>query len=77
MLTALLLLTSCAAGVSSAVTPDLVQYSPEFQAQAAAELTGLAPPCAQDVAGDYCSAVHRLVMDYGDMREKVRAIRKE
>jgi hypothetical protein len=59
---------------ASAVTPDVVPYSREFQAKAAGELERMLPPCAADVANEHCSAVHRLVIDYGTARNQARAI---
>lgn len=70
------LLSACATGNFNpqAVTPDVVPYSREFQAKAADELERMPPPCAADVANEHCSAVHRLVIDYGTMRNQARAI---
>jgi hypothetical protein len=50
-------------------------YSRQFQAKAAEEIERLGPPCAHDVVIDGCSAVLRLVIDYKQTRDKIRAIR--
>ncbi len=42
--------------------------------KAADELTAMKPPCAADVANEHCSAAHRLVIDFGDARNEIRAI---
>lgn len=69
------LLSGCAKENSSpAVTPELVEYSPAFQTQAADELAAMKEPCARDVANEHCSATHRLAIDYLDMRDQTRAI---
>jgi hypothetical protein len=54
------------------VTPDLYTYSPAFQDRAAKELTG-SPPCDRLVLTSDCSAVNRLVQDYGRVRDQIRA----
>jgi len=70
----LALLTACeVVSSSSAVTIPVVVYSKEFQAQAAKELESMKVPCARDVAGEFCSATHRLVIDYRHMRKEARA----
>lgn len=60
---------------SGSVTPEVLDYSRQFQAKAADELEQLGPPCAHDVVIDGCSAVARLVMDYHTTRNQIRAIR--
>jgi hypothetical protein len=55
------------------VTPDLYTYSPAFQDRAAKELTG-SPPCDRLVLTSDCSAVNRLVQDYGRVRDQIRAV---
>lgn len=72
---ALLLIACEPAPSSSSVSPDLAQYSPEFQKQAADELESLNKlPCPRDGASEHCSALHRLVIDYGWVRDEIRAI---
>jgi hypothetical protein len=29
-----------------------------------------------DVANEHCSAAHRMIIDYGDLRERVRVLQK-
>ncbi|HET7409789.1 MAG TPA: hypothetical protein VFJ13_06285 [Paracoccaceae bacterium] len=63
-------LASCATAGSElvvAVSPPVVEYSPEFQARAADELALL----PED------SAIAEMLSDYAVMREQVRARRKE
>ncbi len=68
-------LTACGAGNSSGlVAPPVLDYSPEVQAHAADELAALGPPCPRDAVFGGCSAVKRLVLDYGWLRDQVRAI---
>ena len=47
------------------MTPPLVDYTSEIQDRAADEFEKLGPPCARDAA--------RLLMDYGTLRDKIRA----
>jgi hypothetical protein len=64
------LLAACAAGGSEpavAVCPPVVEYGPEFQAQAADELALLR-------AG---LAIAEMLSDYAVMREQARACRRE
>lgn len=61
------LLTGCAKVDSSAVTPTLYIYSPELQAQAAAELEALPVD----------SVLPRLIGDYAVVRAEIRALRGE
>ena len=55
------------------VTPDIEEYSEGLQALAADELEGLAPPCGRSEIVKGCSVVHRMVIDYGDLRRRSRA----
>jgi hypothetical protein len=72
-------LVGCGAADSSrapaVVAPPLPSYAAEFQSQAANELEALPPPCAPDTSGTGCSATKRLVLDYGDLRQRIRALR--
>lgn len=71
-----LLLSACATGSSSVVTPELEDYSKAFQAKAADELAADdRRPCDRREPHPPCSALKRLAIDYGNMREKVRAAR--
>lgn len=76
------LLTSCGATVSSpppvVITPDVVPYSQEFQAQLADELEAEhRPTCPPDILVPNCVAWVRAVADYGRMREQARAAKGE
>lgn len=62
---------------SSAVSPDLAAYSREFQAKASGEMVALRPACARDVVLDQCSAIARMVIDYKELRDKIRALRSD
>lgn len=73
-------LTACGMGSSdphpvpvSTVMPDHYTYAPAFQSRAASELSGLAPPCDRVEPTSDCSAISRLVVDYGDVRRQIRA----
>lgn len=69
----IVLLTACGGATSSTTNPNLVEYSKEFQAKAADEMQVMKPPCAHDVVDENCSASRRMIIDYKDMREKIRA----
>ncbi|WP_143006170.1 hypothetical protein [Limimonas halophila] len=69
------LASACAGAGSSVVAPAAPAYTDTVQARAAEELAELPPPCPRDAAPDGCSAVHRLVIDYGRLRRRVRAMR--
>lgn len=51
----------------------LVDYSDEFQAQAAREIQALPRACSNDEAGE-CSALRRLADDYGRTRAIIRSM---
>ena len=60
------------------VTPPIEAYSKELQAAAAAEMKSLNGPCPRDtVIVANCSAVKRMVIDYGDLRQRIRAAREK
>lgn len=73
----MMLLSGCAKGVSErpiVLVPDLPEYSQAFQAMAAEELAGIqTPPCDRHEPIKGCSALGRLVVDYGSMRAAIRA----
>jgi hypothetical protein len=46
------------------VTPDIISYNKEIQAQA-----------ADEIEAGTCSALTDMVMDYGVMRDQVRALK--
>jgi len=58
------------------VAPDVVDYTAAVQDRAADELDRLGTPCPADTVIADCSAVARFVLDYGRMREQVRAVRE-
>jgi len=72
-----LLLASCATGGSSTttvVTPDLPIYSDAFQQRLADEIAANDKrPCDPIQPQPPCSAWQRAVIDYGDVRDRVRA----
>lgn len=57
------------------IAPDLVDYTAAVQGRAADELERLGKPCPADTVIADCSAVARFVIDYGRMRDQVRAAR--
>ena len=63
-------------GEAVIVTPPLVDYTSEIQTRAADEFDKLGPPCARDTVIENCSAVARFVMDYGTLRDKIRAAKQ-
>jgi hypothetical protein len=64
-------------GATVIVTPPLVDYSDEIQATAADKLEQLGAPCPRDVVVAGCSAIARMILDYGDLRRRIRAAKKE
>ena len=59
------------------VTPPIEDYSKELQA-AAAEMKAIPDPCPRDTVNVVnCSAVKRMVIDYGDLRQRIRAAREK
>ena len=59
------------------VTPEIEDYSKELQA-AAAEMKAIPDPCPRDTVNvSGCSALKRLVIDYGDLRQRIRAAREK
>ena len=58
------------------VAPDVVDYTAAVQDRAADELDRLGKPCPADTVIADCSAVARFVIDYGRMRDQVRAARE-
>ena len=61
------------------VTPPIGAYSKELQDAAAAEMKAIPGPCPRDtVIVVNCSAVKRMVIDYGDLRQRIRvAVEKD
>lgn len=64
-------------GEAVIVTPPIVDYTAEIQVRAADEFDKLGPPCARDTVTENCSAVARFVMDYGTLRDKIRAAKTQ
>ena len=59
------------------MTPPIDAYPKELQAAAAVDLKSLNGSCPRDtVDGSDCSALKRMVIDYGDLRQRIRAARK-
>jgi len=58
------------------VTPLIEAYSDNVQAAAAAEMKALAGPCPRDTVVANCSVMKRMVIDYGDLRRRIRAAKK-
>lgn len=68
----------CAADNSShVVAPRPLAYAETVQQRAAEELAALGAPCPRDSLTEGCSAVHRLVIDYGNLRGQLRALHGE
>ena len=63
-------------GEPQIVTPDIEDYGKNVQAFAAEELRRLGPPCGRTDIVKGCSVVHRMVIDYGDLRRRIRAAEK-
>ena len=60
------------------MTPPFEAYSKELQAATAAEMKTLNGPCPRDTVNvTDCSAVKRMVIDYGDLRQRIRAAREK
>ena len=60
------------------VTPPITACSKEQQDAAAAEMRALNGPCPRDTVNvTDCSAVKRMVIDYGHLRQRVRAAREK
>lgn len=60
------------------VTPPLEEYATAVQSAAAAEMASLPGPCPRDkVVVRGCSVMKRMVIDYGDLRRRIRAAKDE
>ena len=67
----------CHDGGPVIVTPQIEDYSKELQA-AAAEMKAIPGPCPRDTLNvSDCSAPKRLVIDYGDLRQRIRAAKDD
>lgn len=73
LLLSVILLTACETATFKTVKPPIVTYSEKVQNHAADELEAMGPPCPRDDVYGECSAVKRMVIDYKDVRNKIRA----
>jgi uncharacterized protein YceK len=57
------------------VVPKIDQYSASVQDQMATELEKLSEPCPRDIenVSEDCSVTARFIIDYGDLRNRIRA----
>ncbi len=77
LLAASLLLASCAGTNSEiVVTPTLFEYSRALTNKAADEYAKLPPPCDRLEPVKPCSALKRFINDYGQVRDEIRAARR-
>lgn len=65
-------LTGSSDSVPTFVAPDLPTYSERFEQIAASELVNLDRACDRQDPVPPCSALHRWVRDYFEVRQKVR-----
>lgn len=78
----LILLGACAAGgsdrqvVTISISPTHYHYSQEFLDLAAEETGVLGEPCDRNAIDHECSALLRLILDYGRVREQIREIKE-
>jgi len=73
LIASVLLLSGCGKATSR-VLPELPEYSDRFQQRAAEEMGETARPCDPIQPRGDCSATKRLVIDYGHLREEIRAV---
>ena len=59
------------------IKPPLATYDSNFMEQAAEELAHMEPPCARDVVTLNCSTITRMMLDYGELREKIKSLDKD
>ena len=60
------------------VTRPIEAYSKELQDAAAAEMKAIPGPCPRDTVNvTDCSAVKRMAIDRGDLRQRIRAAREK
>lgn len=71
-----ILLIGCQTGPSDVVVrvevPTQYEYSKEFQKKANEEIALLKRACQRDEVAQECSALRRLINDYGTVREESR-----
>jgi len=60
-------------GEPQIVVPEIEDYGKNVQALAADEIGKLGPACPRDEVIVSCSAIHRMVIDYGELRRRIRA----
>ena len=66
-----LILDEAEKGQAVIVTPPLVDYLREIQSAGAHELKAMGAPCPRDFVVDNFSVAARMIIDYGDLREKI------
>jgi len=59
------------------ITPPIEAYSTDVQAAAAREMKALAGPCSRTTVVGDCSVLKRMVIDYGDLRQRIRAAKEK
>ena len=59
------------------VVPELRNYGTAVQHAAADEVDTLAPPCPRDIVTPGCSALARMIIDYGVLRDQIRAAKAD
>ena len=60
------------------MNPPIEGYSKKLQDAAAAEMKAIPGPYPRDTVNvTDCSAVKRMVIDYGDLRQRIRAAVKK
>lgn len=73
-----LLLIGCATGRSEVPAPESPAYSQTFQTKAADELSrDSRRPCDRIAPVEPCSALARMVIDYGHLRSELRALSED
>jgi hypothetical protein len=55
------------------IVPPMQEYGTAVQSKAADELDLLKSPCPADIVVPNCSALARMIIDYGVLRDKIRA----
>ena len=65
-------------GEAVIVTSPIEAYSKERQAAATAEMKAISDSCPRDTFNvTDCSAVKCMAIDYGDLRQRIRAAREK
>lgn len=70
------LLTACVTAPSSRVLPPVPEYTRAIMDRAVLEIQGDPRPLCEKDAGpeEDCSAIKRLIVDYGDLRRQLKAL---